>query len=719
MASISANGAKGHHKFTLYVTEASTNTANNTSSINWSFDISAIQNGWDFYTIGSTITIKINGETVYNEYAQRSFGGSGSTTWASGTTTVAHNADGTKSISFSFEYSQSSTSSYTPGNASNSGSMTLTTIPRYFSSTPTLTLSSKTETTATFNWSTPENASRIQYKINSGGWVEVETGVNKKSGSFTISGLSANTSYTIYGDFMRYDSGLWAQTKPSVNITTYNYPYIQSISNSNFTVGDEVNISVYNPLKRACTAYIKQNSTSGKLLGSVSGFTYGSATYNVPLDKDALYSSLPNSTTGNCVYYIVSSSPSHTSGTVSGKYTIKETANNGEAKPTFTNFTIEDTDSTVLALTGNSSKIVLGYSDVKATISTTDKAIANKSSTMKTYKMLVGGETVTANYSSSSNVVLSLNNIKFNSIQVSAQDSRGFATAVTKTFTNLGYTEPVIKAVDAKLTRSNNGIGEQVTLTFSGKYWNKSFGAKTNSIVGLKYYYRKSNSTTDWIGPFDIYEDISYNNDVFSYNHIIAGDLENKGFDITESYSVRLYYRDELYSSYIDLTLGSGTPNIAIAEKGTAFGSQYDNNVGGTLQVDGHRVSLESYPVGSIYISTNSTSPASLFGGTWEQLKDRFLLACGDTYSNGATGGEATHKLTVNEIPAHNHSGIVYIGNSQHISLSESGNTGYNLSWSKTGNSSRGDISTTNAGGSQAHNNMPPYLTVYMWKRTA
>lgn len=61
------------------------------------------------------------------------------------------------------------------------------------------------------------------------------------------------------------------------------------------------------------------------------------------------------------------------------------------------------------------------------------------------------------------------------------------------------------------------------------------------------------------------------------------------------------------------------------------------------------------WPVGSIYMSVNSTNPGTLFGGTWQQIKDRFLLACGSTYANGATGGEATHALTVNEMPTHKH----------------------------------------------------------------
>lgn len=61
------------------------------------------------------------------------------------------------------------------------------------------------------------------------------------------------------------------------------------------------------------------------------------------------------------------------------------------------------------------------------------------------------------------------------------------------------------------------------------------------------------------------------------------------------------------------------------------------------------------YPVGSVYISVTSTNPQTLFGGEWTQIKDTFLLACGNSYANGATGGEANHKLTVDEMPSHNH----------------------------------------------------------------
>lgn len=156
------------------------------------------------------------------------------------------------------------------------------------------------------------------------------------------------------------------------------------------------------------------------------------------------------------------------------------------------------------------------------------------------------------------------------------------------------------------------------------------------------------------------------------------------------------------------------------------------------------------YPVGSIYMSVNSTSPATLFGGTWVQLQNTFLLAAGSSYTAGATGGSATHTLTAAQMPKHGHDVHVWNGNtSTYTAYNYNANgdsaiattagaklkAGY-LDWNNSGFSSagrgwgqitptstagNGDLSgaTSANGGGQAHNNMPPYLVVYMWKRTA
>ncbi|MBQ7977396.1 MAG: hypothetical protein IJ301_02200 [Clostridia bacterium] len=123
---------------------------------------------------------------------------------------------------------------------------------------------------------------------------------------------------------------------------------------------------------------------------------------------------------------------------------------------------------------------------------------------------------------------------------------------------------------------------------------------------------------------------------------------------------------------------------------------------------------LGAYPVGSIYLSVNNISPASLFGGSWEKIKDKFLLSSGDTYSLGATGGEATHTLTVDEMPDHSHG----ITATKSVTNSEGGRYPLLKPFYPAGDWERIDTDGTQGrGGGQAHNNMPPYLVVNVWKR--
>lgn len=142
------------------------------------------------------------------------------------------------------------------------------------------------------------------------------------------------------------------------------------------------------------------------------------------------------------------------------------------------------------------------------------------------------------------------------------------------------------------------------------------------------------------------------------------------------------------------------------------------------------------YPVGAIYMSVDSTSPATLFGGTWSRINDTFLLAAGSTYSAGATGGSADAI-----IPNHKHSvsgvtNAISGGAHQHTMSAEwSSGSGSDSGYTKTSNRSTGTKTVPSSGSSHNHNlpahdtdytgvsatdkNMPPYLAVYVWKRTA
>lgn len=174
------------------------------------------------------------------------------------------------------------------------------------------------------------------------------------------------------------------------------------------------------------------------------------------------------------------------------------------------------------------------------------------------------------------------------------------------------------------------------------------------------------------------------------------------------------------------------------------------------LQAQISASAAQIYPVGAIYISVNDTNPSSIFGGTWEKVEDRFLLASGSTYINGATGGAATHTLTesempnhghdyyraesvtdahvltIDEIPAHTHDVTINCKTTYgaqgtgaqtskcsptltetYTSTSTGGTQGH------THTISDASWRTADVGGGSAHNNMPPYLVVNMWVRVS
>lgn len=161
---------------------------------------------------------------------------------------------------------------------------------------------------------------------------------------------------------------------------------------------------------------------------------------------------------------------------------------------------------------------------------------------------------------------------------------------------------------------------------------------------------------------------------------------------------------------------------------------------------------LDAYPIGAYYISGSPTSPATLFGGTWVQVKDRMILAVGDTYkSAGLTGGSAITTLVLNNIPSHNHT-CSTTGNHTHtattstagdhthtlrasihgggwwhegndgaegmatITTSSAGAHSHTLTTNKAGNHTH---TIGNTGSGTAFNTISPYITAYVWRRTA
>lgn len=170
------------------------------------------------------------------------------------------------------------------------------------------------------------------------------------------------------------------------------------------------------------------------------------------------------------------------------------------------------------------------------------------------------------------------------------------------------------------------------------------------------------------------------------------------------------------YTPNISLKKPLPSDNVSLSDINTNY-DKIDSEFGGVL--------LRVYPVGSIYMSVNSTSPAELFGGTWEEFgKGRTVVGVDTTQAEfntvEKTGGAKTHTLTISELASHAHplSLVTYNGPGRDNTYVAgcSGDSGLGGANDKLPVEYRQADPT---GGNQPHNNLQPYITCYMWKRVA
>ena len=497
------------------------------------------------------------------------------------------------------------------------------------------------------------------------------------SKSFTISGFSG----WIYASGTTYAS---AQT-----FTLPTIPRASSVSCSTANIGSNATITI----NRASTSFTHTLTYSfGSLSGTIATKTSSTnISWTIPT---TFYGQIPNSKSGTGTITCQTYNGSTLIGSKSTSFTA--TVSESASKPTLSP-TVSDSNSATTALTGNSSKFIKYYSN--ASVSTGAKA--RNSATLKSQKITCGAKSIT----SASGTI---NAVESGSFTFSATDSRGYTTTQTVNKTLIEY---------IKLTCSLNAgaptTAGVATLKISGNYWDGVFGALANTLT-VQYRYKTQG------GSYGSWTTVSATKSNNTYN--ATATISGLNYQTTYVFQARAI--DKLATVNTDEQARRTTPIFDW--------SKNDFNVNGTLKINNTNIFDLIYPVGSFYISAKSTNPAILFGGTWEQIQGRFLLGRSSSYPVGSMGGEATHTLTTSEIPFHNHD-IGQEGNtsmvlptdvavddsshSQYVTTLQGGTSG----WYKSSVAWDGRIATRNQTSpyGQAHNNMPPYLSVYIWKRTA
>lgn len=490
--------------------------------------------------------------------------------------TVYHNPDGTArlyvngSISIGrltelYGYNTKS------GTRTSSFNVALPTIPRYATITA-YTLMPVDFSTLRVNWSANVTCDQVQYRIGSGSWVTAQTG-DRTSGSFSITGLNPGTQYSIKIRVRRKDSQLYTESSAK-NATTVDIAKITN-ANVNFDIDTGITLNFTNPSGSVVDLYLE--SPNGTVRVTRTGITNPYVLELTPEEKNILFGLAPTSNS-LAVRFRLRTADTYNSNR-DGIATISN------ANPIFNNFEYEDINPITLALTGNNQTIIKGYSTLRAIISTSNKAVAQKGATMDKYRLVVGSKQIDVDYSDSSDVNLELENIDNNVFIVYAIDSRGNSTTKQISPTEyIAYSKVVLSNRQAERI---GGIGDETTLKFNGTFYNVDFGSSSNSLT-ITYKYKKTSLPDleeNWVdGTTTITPSITDNN--FSFENIIAGDKGALGFDSQYSYDIKIIATDELSSASYDLILGTGKPNIAIHRDGVAFGAPYDEELEGFQIVD-------------------------------------------------------------------------------------------------------------------------------------
>ena len=583
-----------------------------------------------FYTAGTSG----NGKSYYD----------GNLVTSGNMTIGSSNSAGDGYIVASFE---AGVGQYPNANTSGEGSWDLDRIPRYASVSQSL--NSRTVNTIKMNWSSDSTIDYIWYSTNNGSnWsgVDVSDGT---SGNYTISGLSPNTTYQIKTRVRRKDSQLTTDSS-ILSVTTYEKGTISSAPNFN----DEENptITYSNPAGNTVSTLSACISLTGAKDDipyrdiSKTGTTY---TFNLTNnERTTLRKASSNSSELNIKFYVktVSGGVTYYS-IVDKKMTIKD------GQPIFSDFTVAEADEDIYErLTRNRTKFIRKYSDIKITISSGNKMVAQKEATPTSYNINVGEKSKTLSYSTDT-LETTIDNMDYNKVEVYAIDSRNKQTPVFKSLDIIDYKELVLNNIEFN---RKNSVEETILITGNGTWTNVDFGNVVNSIKSFVFR-RKSKNDIAWSDWYSIKEFFHINEDG-TFNNKIENEFTALTFHFGEEYDIEIKIEDELSVATRNISVNSGKILMsALKEYGVNFGGIYDKEEGGVLQVNGKNIENlstgitgDTLPIGSVVDFDGTEIP-----GNWIKIDNQKILWNDYYYMQGS------HVVSLPEKVSEQENGIILV----------------------------------------------------------
>lgn len=485
----------------------------------------------------------------------------------------------------------------------NSKTIKVTSSTYYLTVAPNITqkVVSKTETSITMQWQSDSAIDYLWYSINGGtDWKAVGSVASVKSGTYTISGLTANKQYTIVTMARRKEGQLTGESGHDF-VFTYDYPHCTSTPN--FKIGDAVTLNFYNPLNRTFKFYIYLDD--GSRISKE--FTCSSTSYkglNGEAVINELYESISHSKSGKYNVNVVYGSVEKF-GEKQNTYSIR-----GDEFPSVGTLSYKDVNSSVTNITGDDQLIVQGISLLQITYG---KAEPEKGAFIKSYSF--EADAITAYTESPEGGTIgnySVSQSRNFMITMTVTDTRGLKTSKQIEVKVVSYAEPT---ANISLSRTNN-YEDETTLNVDADI--SSVNGK-NSVT-IKYQYKEQD------GAYNTKKEISNRTDeVLSVskdkNYIFKISVEDKFGSL---FVKEIPLAKGVFPLFIDTEKNAVSVNDFPGE-GEAFRVKggVANLIDG-LQLNGVSIYDALYPVGSVYISNTNASPSESFGGTWKLIDKEF-----------------------------------------------------------------------------------------------
>jgi microcystin-dependent protein len=655
---------------------ASQDVAKNTSRITWKLELISGSDGAISSSASKAWSVTVNG-AKYSGSNTVGIGNNATKTLASGSTTITHAADGTKTFAYSFSQEFAITfSGSSLGTFSGSGSGTLTTIPR--ASQPSL-----------ITW--PETTGDVG---NFGD--EIAIHMNRKADTFThtvrytfgslsgtiATGVTTGTTWTIPLSFMDL---LPAATKGSglIYVDTYSGSTLVGTKYTGFTA--HVPASV----KPTCSIQVldgtNYQATYGNLVRGLSKLKVkvtGQVARSSPI---AAYRSTANGSTYTVAEFTTAAL--HTAGTTTVSATVTDKRGRTSAAASASFPVLDYASPAVTALSAQRCQ-QNGTTDpagayIKATFSAKITALNNKNSAA--YKLRYKKTTATS----------------WTEVAITAQAGKYTVTNASQIFAadvNSSFDVEVVATDDiGTATRSSSAPTAFTLMDWGVGQKNMAIGKvaeKANALeIGLRAYDQYGTHISNGMS---LYGGANSHIDAnTTTEHLILSALNTPDSS--------LWYVETIFYSTKTVTSDRRQTAMPYRRGGATYSRYYTAGAWTAWESE----ALAAWPVGSIYLAYNHTNPATLFGGTWTRIQNTFLWAVDANGDVGVTGGEKTVTLTAAQMPKHNHGGT----------YTNAGDARTHA-WLASGGSAMG-YDTVDAGSGEAHNNMPPYIQVSVWRRTA